>query len=433
MRREFNPPDSEFDQLLRRRIRQQAGREPLPTEVCQGFDPDLAAAYLERALSGTSQQRYEAHLTVCTLCRRQLTQLAWLEATVEGRTRAQDDPSPTPSNWWEPIYQGINDLLWGGSSILSGEKTRLFGMRPLIAGTAFALLIGVVAGWQLLPTIIRSGGETPSSELTQRPSSSVLESRAEGQRDPQGATDLAASNPRRETSSPPALARVAERQLASRPSSSSSTTAREELSSANRGRGSARQAESVALFAQGPVDSPVDRVPPTLHSPDLPTLKPTLVGTLGRSAASTADLASRSSELTTRIPPLMGENPMSSAGSETALSAERRSEGGTRIQPSRGVSGFVASGKGLANPTSPAGRLSSPPARRILDKTFYLTGGTWVDDIYFGNLRVRGTVRLTAGSEDYAAVLREHPELAEYFQLRPVTVVWQGIVYRVTP
>lgn len=121
---------------------------------------------------------------------------------------------------------------------------------------------------------------------------------------------------------------------------------------------------------------------------------------------------------------------MSSAGSDSPAPTERRTQGG---QLSRGVSGFIASGKEPSPLPSPSGRLSSPPTRRILDKTFYLTGGTWVDDLYFGNLRVRGTVRLTAGSEEYAAVLREHPELAAYFQLRPVTVVWQGIVYRVTP
>jgi hypothetical protein len=121
---------------------------------------------------------------------------------------------------------------------------------------------------------------------------------------------------------------------------------------------------------------------------------------------------------------------MSSVGSESVPPPERRTEGG---QLSRRVSGFIASGKGSSPLSSPSERLSAPPTRRILDKTFYLTGGTWVDDLYFGNLRVRGTVRLTAGSEEYAAVLQEHPELAEYFQLRPVTVVWRGIVYRVTP
>jgi len=121
---------------------------------------------------------------------------------------------------------------------------------------------------------------------------------------------------------------------------------------------------------------------------------------------------------------------MSSAGSDNAAATERRTQGG---QLSRGGSGFIASGKGPSPLSSPSGWLTSLPTRRILDKTFYLTGGTWVDDLYFGNLRVRGTVRLTAGSEEYAAVLREHPELAEYFQLRPVTVVWRGVVYRVIP
>ena len=414
MTSEFNPPDSEFEHLLRRHLRQQAGREPLSSEMCPGFDPDQAASYLERALSGASLERYEAHLAVCRLCRTQLAQFnqwVWQEATVGEASLNQGDQSPAPDRWWESLYQQIKDQLTGAVSILQGERGRPFGAGPLIAGAAFALLVAVV-GWQLLsPT--RSDREAAGVELAQR--SHALESLSgstenrteaskasvpvEGDKRPMKPSEMAAP--------PQALAR--ERRA---PESRAPRTARP----------SANQADSVALLPQ-------EQAPSSFDSSAIPTFKPTLVGTIDRSPGPDL-LAARSSELTTRIPPLSRDNPMYSTGSEPPAPSERRSQGG---QLSRGVSGFIAPGKEPSSIPSPAGRLTSPPTRRILDKTFYLTGGTWVDDLYFGNLRVRGTVRLTAGSEEYAAVLREHPELADYFQLRPVTVVWQGIVYRVTP
>ena len=414
MTSEFNPPDSEFEHLLRRHLRQQAGREPLSSEMCPGFDPDQAASYLERALSGASLERYEGHLAICRLCRTQLAQFnqwVWQETTVGETSLHQGDRSPAPDRWWESLYQQIKDQLAGAVSILQGERGRPFGAGPLIAGAAFALL-AVVVGWQLLPNV-RSDREIAGAELAQRSPALDPQSRAtENRTEPSKASvpvvgDKRPLKPSEMVAAPQAPAR--ERRA---PESRAPRTARP----------SANQADSAALLAQ-------EQVPPSFDSPEIPTLKPTLVGTIDRSPGPDI-LTARSSELTTRIPPLSRDNPMYSTGSDTPAPAERRAQGG---HLSRGVSGFIAPGKGSSSIPSPSGRLTSPPTRRILDKTFYLTGGTWVDDLYFGNLRVRGTVRLTAGSEEYAAVLREHPELADYFQLRPVTVVWRGIVYRVMP
>ncbi|MGA1367705.1 MAG: hypothetical protein ACO394_04205 [Blastocatellia bacterium] len=424
MTSELPPPDYEFEHLLRRHLRQRAGREPLPKEVCPGFDPDQATSYLERALSGVSLERYEAHLAVCTLCRTQLTQFTqwvWREAEVGEMAPNQGDRIPAPDRWWESLYQGIKDQLAGAMSILQGERGGSFGARPLIVGTAVALVVAVV-GWQLLPTG-RSNRQIAGTELAQRTPS------GESNRTEALTTAAPAASDRRPVEpSPKDVAQVVPPQTPGR-SASPGSSAREERAPGSRAPRAARppanQADSVALLAEEPP-------PASFHSSEIPILKPTLVGTLERSPGpDISDIwTARSSELTTRIPPLSRDNPMSSAGSDSPVPTERRTQGG---QLSRGVSGFIASGKEPSPLSSPSGRLSSPPSRRILDKTFYLTGGTWVDDLYFGNLRVRGTVRLTAGSEEYAAVLREHPELAEYFQLRPVTVVWRGIVYRVMP
>ena len=430
MTSEFIPPDSEFEHLLRRHLRQQAGREPHPREGCPGFDPDQAASYLERALSGVSLERYEAHLAVCPLCRTQLaqfTQWVWLEAEAGEKALNQGNRSLVPDRWWESLYLPIKDQLAAVISILQGERGRPFGAGPLIAGAAFAILVAVV-GWQLLPTV-RSDRQTAGAELAQRsPSGEPLSRGPENDTEALKTAPPVASDKRPLEPSEKGLAQVVSPETRVR-SASLASAAREgrppESRAPRAARPPANQADAVALLAQEPSTA-------SFKSPEIPLLKPTLVGTIDRSPGSAiSDIwTARSSDLTTRIPPLPQDNPMSSGGSESAAPRERRTEGG---QLSRGVSGFIASGKEPSPLPSPSERLSAPPTRRILDKTFYFTGGTWVDDLYFGNLRVRRTVRLTAGSEEYAAVLREHPELAEYFQLRPVTVVWRGIVYRVTP
>ncbi|MFZ4627879.1 MAG: hypothetical protein ACOYNR_06050 [Blastocatellia bacterium] len=434
MTSEFIPPDSEFEHLLRRHLRQQAGREPHPREACPGFDPDRAASYLERALSGVSLERYEAHLAVCPLCRTQLAQFTqWVCLAGETAETAlhPGNRSLVPDRWWESLYLQIKGQLAAVRSILQGERGRPFGAGPLVAGTAFALLVAIV-GWQLLPTV-RSDRQSDGAELAQRsapgePLSRGTENRTEALKTaPPVASDKRPPGP-----SEKGLAQLVPPETGVR-SASPASSAREGRTPGSppgsrvprAARPPADQADTVALLAQEPSVA-------SFKSPEVPILKPTLVGTVDRSPGpDISDIwTARSSDLTTRIPPLSRDNPMSSVGSESVPPPERRTEGG---QLSRRVSGFIASGKGSSPLSSPSERLSAPPTRRILDKTFYLTGGTWVDDLYFGNLRVRGTVRLTAGSEEYAAVLQEHPELAEYFQLRPVTVVWRGIVYRVTP
>lgn len=65
----------EFDNLLRR----------VPAKVtvdCDGFDPDLATAYLEKRLNSKEQASYQLHLSACTPCRRMITRLAELSEPI---------------------------------------------------------------------------------------------------------------------------------------------------------------------------------------------------------------------------------------------------------------------------------------------------------------------------------------------------------------
>ncbi|HET9478388.1 MAG TPA: VWA domain-containing protein, partial [Pyrinomonadaceae bacterium] len=70
--------------------------------------------------------------------------------------------------------------------------------------------------------------------------------------------------------------------------------------------------------------------------------------------------------------------------------------------------------------------------RRVGGKTFYLVDGVWTDSEFKAETRLPETA-LTFGSEEYFAVLKQHPKLADYFSLgERVVIVFEGRVYRVS-
>ena len=70
--------------------------------------------------------------------------------------------------------------------------------------------------------------------------------------------------------------------------------------------------------------------------------------------------------------------------------------------------------------------------RRVEGKTFYLIEGVWTDSEFKSEARLPETT-LTFGSDDYFALLKQYPKLANYFALgERVVVVFEGRVYRVT-
>ncbi len=76
---------------------------------------------------------------------------------------------------------------------------------------------------------------------------------------------------------------------------------------------------------------------------------------------------------------------------------------------------------------------SSAAVRRVGGKTFYLRDSVWTDAEFKGDRSMTETP-VTFGSEEYFALLKREPRLAEYFALgEQVVVVFNGRVYRVKP
>ncbi|HWT01315.1 MAG TPA: VIT and VWA domain-containing protein [Pyrinomonadaceae bacterium] len=75
---------------------------------------------------------------------------------------------------------------------------------------------------------------------------------------------------------------------------------------------------------------------------------------------------------------------------------------------------------------------TSSAARNVGNKTFYLRDGVWTD-AEFKPEASKPETKLTFGSDEYFALLKRIPRLAEFFSLgERVVVVYEGRVYRVT-
>ncbi|MBA2527637.1 MAG: hypothetical protein H0V18_17925 [Pyrinomonadaceae bacterium] len=74
----------------------------------------------------------------------------------------------------------------------------------------------------------------------------------------------------------------------------------------------------------------------------------------------------------------------------------------------------------------------SSAVRTVGDKTFYLREGVWTDAEFKQEARLPETT-MKFGSDDYFALLKQKPRLADFFALgERIVVVFEGKVYRIT-
>ncbi len=109
--------------------------------------------------------------------------------------------------------------------------------------------------------------------------------------------------------------------------------------------------------------------------------------------------------------------PASTMGATTGAAAVAQSKNATTLQNAESLD------------DNDAMRVST--VRNAGGKTFYQRGGVWTDAEFKAEAHLPETV-LTFGSDDYFALLRREPRLAQYFALgERVVVVLDGRVYRV--
>jgi Ca-activated chloride channel family protein len=136
------------------------------------------------------------------------------------------------------------------------------------------------------------------------------------------------------------------------------------------------------------------------------------------------------------------EMPRPSDGTSTTRDKDNRSSGGAASRNAAPAAAKATTGS-LAVQESKRARkqqeserveseASTSAVRNVGGKTFYLRGGVWTDAEFNRDARLPETT-LIFGSDEYFALLKREPRLADYFALgERVVVVYEGRVYRVS-
>lgn len=406
-----NPHNSEqkFDALLRNSVRKTATPQ---TMNCSGFDPDTASAYLEKSLSTTALTAFEEHLVGCSSCRKHLIELSRLMPT--------------------EVLTAENSAK---ERIVAPGK--LAGIREWFSGWKLGTLAGLgiaTAAVVLVVVNIRQNRETNVAAVP---------------------VPVATAMPAEAVSQPSIIApgeSKARTAAATKSGTTSTTSAETKLSP------SAKDAAPPAAA----VSSGISPAPPTSPAP-----KPEIaVDEVKKPLTESKEEASRNYQFSPQAradnwqrnqAPASGPaanqsqvNQMRGAVSNQVekKEAEARTKTNTE-EPNRSVdkpAGAVRNEVDKNKPripektrekdaaaTSPLKAVMAKPARSqraIGEKTFRLENSVWVDSQYHPDQELPVT-RLQYNSEAYEKILRDNSALKPYFELKSVTVVWQGKVYEV--
>lgn len=422
MQSESNNTTDEFSPVLRRHLREQVAVE------CPGFDADLAAAYLEQALVSFVCRQFEEHLAGCPPCRGHLLQLARLASPAEvpaasispvlpARIPEADGVMPAATGYWWQSGQWLADLtafwrrpvfgpalaLTTAAAVVAAVLWQWPGARPANPTSSGEMIAGMAGKPEPREVGLYSGG--PASQ----DASQDLDS-------PQ--TSARSANPQ-ETGATPGGTPVS-------PRSESQRAAR----SAPRRTPGSEADPAARQLASGSAPAPVgEPATPILQLPIQPRIAATdLLGqlesagpgfsALGRQSGDSGLMTVTNMQGKTSSAPARDRNPFNSAG------------------PFSGYGGVISNSFALpATGRSRSGGGETIPVASVKilrGKTFVFNGRYWVDQLSRELMTSRGTVELVFGDEKYQQVVSENPGLAAYFELRPVIVVWNGRIYRVT-
>ena len=399
----LNEPENindDFSPALRRHLRGRVAVE------CSGIDADLAAAYLERALTGLACRQFEDHLADCPPCRRGLLELSQLNLLFgEDTAPAVVSQAPPPQ---ADRGRGMGDWLRGFD--LAGLLGLRGGFSLPVVGLASAAVVLIVSGvvWQLrrepatgFSQQIGVNQNSLPGDLSRTPSVESLAADVAG-----GGINKALEPASQEL--PANLPRNQRDTLAGKLPAIQSVSQSDAAESVAR-----RAASGLQVRSSSPDQKVSDQKLADLKLVVMPNMTeiPPMVAV-------------------SRLVPKPEDNPM-----RILQLPESRSRGlaedSSQFRYGRMVGGFMPQGRARLS-TELTDRLNSAQVRRILDKTFTFNGHSWVDDAYQNLTTVSGTVNLSVGDATYDKLVAEFPVLRDYFSLRPVVLVWRGKVYRVS-
>ena len=397
-----NNLEPEFEARLKAHIKTQSD-----ITVCEGFDFDTASAYLEHTLQAKASTLYEEHLAACAACRSQIVELSRL---MPAENVVASAVAPVRTKWSEWFSGWKLGMLAGlGTATAAILLFTMLTVQRNSALLAIAESKEVAAPSMAVPLANDKYLELNESPREQdaaktaipAPSASVMASApaAQGVAAKAGApeTELAKKSVQIDGAS------VKENAPPSAPGAVSETvtvTSESKDASQNVPQGQLQNSE----FRQRAMPTPTPHGPMLSQNqmqnnqmiPVEPSAKP-LAGVLAKSEDRQA------------------EKIREKAKSTDAEKAERDDKSDRLAAPAAAI--------------AVAGRAAkTAPLKNVAGKNFRSENGRWIDTQWNSGLT---EIRLQRNSDEYKKVLKDTPELKPYFDLKSVTVVWQGKAYRV--
>lgn len=420
----LNEPENindDFSPALRHHLRGRVAVE------CSGIDADLAAAYLERALTGLASRQFEDHLADCPPCRRGLLELSHLNLLLELEGEENTVPAIVPATAVTVEFpagplastapppqadrgRSMGDWLRGF------DLTALLGLRggfsmPMV-GLASAAVVLIVSGvvWQLRREPATGFSQQIAVNQNSSPDAVGQDTSQAQSVESQAAVETGGRiNKTFESSSQELRGNFPRNQ---KDTVAGKLPAIQPVSQSDVAESGTRRAALGLQARNSSTDQPEQKLP----DPKL-VVMPNMTEIPPMAAVS-------------RLVPKPEDNPMRIL--QLPESRNRRlAEDSSQFRYGRMVGGFMPQGRARLS-TDLTDRLNSAQVRRILDKTFTFNGHSWVDDAYQNLTTVSGTVNLSVGDATYDKLVAEFPVLRDYFSLRPVVLVWRGRVYRVS-
>jgi hypothetical protein len=427
----------EFETMLRRHLRSGAA----PVTACAGFDLDAASAYLEGALGGPHRANYESHLAGCAICRRHLIELAGLAQAApsfESRPATAPDRIPAWDRWKEAVAGWFDLSTWN----LKWQVASATGAAFVILIAALGVQIWRRAPYQAARVVSEAdatSSATPGSAIQTFPSPTPAPEPSALNADVPVTQGFIANNQERPPIPPPSV-----RPVGGEPSVSG------ELSSRLLALNPNQPSEAPVVAKPGGVERR-ESSPPQPRAGNFIQIQPK-----GRAAYEIV----QGSDITPPPfqPVLVGSKLETRAESQPSETSPSKLNLGSltepvvemlkRISHSPRKLGFNSESEGKAKPETkpekqepPNDDTLNPMQKMIRDKIFCFEKckgpdlekirGMWIDREYDFEKQKMNIFSLKSGSEEYKQVLAAEPLLKEFFDQRPILIVWKNRVYKV--
>ena len=397
--------DGAIDNLLRAYV----SRPSNPHQVCPDFDPDLANAYIERGLTGSSRTRYEQHLSECGPCRKSVVALMRLaEANSPAAISAVRVPVSATPSWLDGVRRMLGALA-----------------QPRWAMAATAIIVAAIS----LPLILSRNDTGESTSPVAEQVAGTLDSRE---------ADRAAQAKSAEPAAPAAFVSTRQRengaekaQLLAKnqpvPTAATDAAAGADLSKKAEERSAAEPTDE----AKRKSESQVAAAPPA--SGAVPGAQVARGDSdQNRQQQQTKDTGQQQAsekQTVARAPEERAKERNERAEDVAAPPAPRASS-----EADRARSGFRRAGK-LALRDSNAEAVK-PEERKFSGKTFLFRDGAWTDKGFDPNKDLP-TVTIIRDSNVYSEVLNKRPGLKPFLTgfhaSERAIIVYKGTVYKLIP